>query len=473
MDKVKEKKVSVGMAVVAMIVLALVLIGGFIVLQISTHVVFLLAILAMGVIALLSGFTKEDLQEFFVDGCKGAVLVALILMTVGTVIGSWIVSGIVPTIIYYGLEILSPKVFLVFGFFICCIITFFVGSSYSAIATLGVAFMGIGLGMNINPGLTAGMVVSGAIFGDKMSPFSDTTNLAPAVAGTDIFKHINSMLYTTVPATILTAVIYTVIGFNISENSMDASIIEDINSTLKANFNINPLLLIVPLFTVVLAILKMPPLIALLLGAVAGTIAAFIFQTDHYDYQVILNALGNGFSMESGNADVDRLLNRGGIMGMMSTSSLALLALGLGEMLQRMGVLSVVLKKMEVFIRSSRSLVLTTLGTCLITTILTASQYIAILLPGQLMKEAYTKHGVSKRVLSRTLEDGGTIFTFLIPWSTTGIFVSGVLNVPVLDYAPYAFLAILCPLIAIFYACTGIAIFKDKGESEEVSAHHL
>lgn len=398
MDKVKEKKVSVGMAVVAMIVLALVLIGGFIVLQISTHVVFLLAILAMGIIALLSGFTKEDLQEFFVDGCKGAVLVALILMTVGTVIGSWIVSGIVPTIIYYGLEIFSPKVFLVFGFFICCIITFFVGSSYSAIATLGVAFMGIGLGMNINPGLTAGMVVSGAIFGDKMSPFSDTTNLAPAVAGTDIFKHINSMLYTTVPATLLTAVIYTVIGFNISENSMDASVIEGINSTLKENFNINPLLLIVPLFTIILALLKMPPLIALLLGAVAGTVAAFIFQTEHYDYQVILNALGNGFSMESGNADVDRLLNRGGIMGMMSTSFLALLALGLGEMLQRMGVLSVVLKKMEVFIRSSRSLVLTTLGTCLITTILTASQYIAILLPGQLMKEAYTKHKVSKPV---------------------------------------------------------------------------
>lgn len=254
---------------------------------------------------------------------------------------------------------------------------------------------------------------------------------------------------------------------------MDASVIEGINSTLKENFNINPLLLIVPLFTIILALLKMPPLIALLLGAVAGTVAAFIFQTEHYDYQVILNALGNGFSMESGNADVDRLLNRGGIMGMMSTSSLALLALGLGEMLQRMGVLSVVLKKMEVFIRSSRSLVLTTLGTCLITTILTASQYIAILLPGQLMKEAYTKHKVSKRVLSRTLKDGGTIFTFLIPWSTTGIFVSGVLNVPVLDYAPYAFLAILCPLIAVFYACTGIAIFKDEGEGEEASAHHL
>ena len=211
--------------------------------------------------------------------------------------------------------------------------------------------------------------------------------------------------------------------------------------------------------------MKMPPLMALLMGAIAGTVAAFIFQTDHYNYQVILNALGDGFSIESGNADVDRLLNRGGIMGMMSTVSLALLALGLGEMLQRMGILSAVLSKMEVFIKSPRSLVLTTLATCLVTTLLTASQYIAILLPGQVMKNAYTRLGVQKRVLSRTLEDGGTIFTFLVPWSTTGIFVSGVLDVEVMDYFPYAFLAIICPCIAIFYAITGIAIFKeDKTE---------
>lgn len=231
---------------------------------------------------------------------------------------------------------------------------------------------------------------------------------------------------------------------------------------MEENFNINPLLLIVPLLTIILAVMKMPPLIALLLGAAAGIVAAFIFQGEHYTYQTILNSLGSGFSMESGNADVDRLLNRGGILGMMSTSSLALLALGLGEMLQRMGVLSVVLSKMEVLIKSPRSLVITTLGTCLLTTVLTASQYIAILLPGQVMKDAYTKLGVQKRVLSRTLEDGGTIFTFLIPWSTTGIYVSGVLGVAVTAYAPYAFLAILCPLIAVFYALTGIAIFKES-----------
>ena len=422
----------------------------------------MLAIVAIGIIALFCGFTKGEVESFFLEGCKSAVLVVLILMTVGTVIGSWIVSGIVPTIIYYGLEILSPKVFLVVGFFICCVISFFVGSSYSAIATLGVAFMGIGLGLNIHPGLTAGMVVSGAIFGDKMSPFSDTTNLSPAVAGTDIFRHINSMLYTTVPATVIAAALYTVIGFSHDSGSIDMTIINDINRTLKENFHINPLLLIVPLFTIVLAVMKMPPLIALLRGAIAGTAAAFIFQSDHYSYQVILDALGNGFSIDSGNVDVDKLLNRGGILGMMSTSSLALLALGLGEMLQRMGVLSAVLSKMEIFIKSPRSLVLTTLVTCLITTLLTASQYIAILLPGQVMKDAYTRLGVQKRVLSRTLEDGGTIFTFLVPWSTTGIFVSGVLGVEVLEYLPYAFLAIICPCIAVFYAITGIAIFKEE-----------
>lgn len=468
MDNSNEKKVSLFTAFLCMALLALILIGGFAIFKLANHVVFLIAIVVMSIVALISGFKLEEIQDFFIDGCKNALLVALILMTVGTVVGAWIVSGIVPTIIYYGLHILSPSIFLVTGFFICCIISFFVGSSYSAIATLGVAFMGIGMGLNINPGITAGMVVSGSIFGDKMSPFSDTTNLAPAVSGTDIFSHINSMLYTTVPATVITAVLYTVIGFRISGNSLDMAAIENINNTLGSNFNIHPALLIVPLFTIVLAIKKVPPLISLLLGAILGIAAAFLLQSGHYDYKVILNSLGNGFKIDTGVAEVDRLLNRGGILGMMSTSSLALLALGLGEILQRMGVLSVVLSKMDIFIRSSRSLVLTTLATCLVTTCLTASQYIAILLPGQVMKDAYTRLKIDKKVLSRTLEDGGTIFTFIIPWSTTGIYVSGVLGVEVAQYVPYAFLAIVCPLIAAFYAITGIAIFKEKEIKSEV-----
>lgn len=462
MEERTEKRVSLKVALICMLLLALVLIGGFAVFKISTHVVFLLAILLVGIVGLCSGFKVNEIETYFVDGGKNAVLVALILMTVGTVVGSWIVSGIVPTIIYYGLDMLSPSVFLVTGFFMECIISFFVGSSYSAIATLGVAFMGIGLGLGIDPGLTAGMVVSGAIFGDKMSPFSDTTNLAPAVAGTTIFRHINSMLYTTVPATIVTAILFGVIGMSSVSGELDTTAIQNINNALRANFNINPVLLIVPMFTIIIAIKKVPPLIALLLGALAGTAAAFLFQGGFYDFKTIMNALGTGFTIDSGVAEVDKLLNRGGMMGMMGTSSLALLALGLGEMLQRMGVLAVVLEKMDRFVRTPRSLVITTLATCLLTICLTASQYIAILLPGQVMKNAYTRLGIEKRVLSRTLEDGGTIFAFLIPWSTTGIYVTGVLGVPVSEYVPYTFIAFLCPLMAIFYAMTGIAIFKEK-----------
>lgn len=461
-----QKSVNMGLALISMIILAFILIGGFAIFKLGNHVVFLLAIVSMTIVALFGGFTLTEIQEFFVDGCRNAILVALILMVVGTVVGSWIVSGIVPTIIYYGLKMLTPSSFLVTGFLVCCIVSFFVGSSYSAIATLGVAFMGIGLGLGINPGLTAGMVVSGSIFGDKMSPFSDTTNLAPAVAGTDIFSHIKSMLYTTVPSLIITTILYWIMGSRQSVSQVNLETVESINNALISNFNINPILLIVPLITIVLAIKKVPPLISLLSGALAGVIAAFIFQTGFYDYKTILNSLGTGFSIETGMAEVDRLLNRGGIMGMMSTVSLAFLALGLGEILQKMGVLSVILNKMDRFIRTPRSLVITTLVTCLITIMLTASQYLAILLPGQVMKNAYTRLKIDKKVLSRTLEDGGTIFAFLIPWSTTGIYVSGVLNIDVIEYIPYAYLAILCPLFALLYAITGFAIFKEEENVE-------
>lgn len=465
MENGKEKQVSLKVALICMLLLALILVSGFAVFKISTHVVFLLAVLVVGLVGLCSGFQLNEIETFFVEGGKNAVLVALILMTVGAVVGSWIVSGIVPTIIYYGLEMLNPSVFLVLGFLMVCVIAFFVGSSYSAIATLGVAFMGIGMGLGINPGITAGMVVSGAIFGDKMSPFSDTTNLSPAVAGTDLFSHINSMLYTTIPAMVVTAVLYGIIGLKGVGGQMDTTVIDSINGALRANFNINPVLLIVPLFTIVIAIKKVPPLIALLLGALAGIVAALLLQTGFYDFKTILNSMGTGFSIDSGVEQVNKLLNRGGILGMMSTSSLALLALGLGEMLQRMGVLSVVLQKLDRFVRTSRSLVLTTLAACLLTTCITASQYIAILLPGQVMKDAYTRLGIQKRVLSRTLEDGGTIFAFIIPWSTTGIYVTGVLGVEVVQYMPYTFMAFLCPLMAIFYAMTGIAIFKENKEN--------
>jgi len=456
------KQVSFSMALLCVTLLALIFVGGFAVLKISTQVVFLIAVIASGIIGIVSGFSLQDVEGFFLDGCKSVILAAMILMAVGAVIGSWIVSGIVPTIIFYGLSILTPTTFLIAGFAICCIISFFTGSSYSAISTLGVAFMGIGIGLNINPGITAGMVVSGSVFGDKLSPFSDSTNLAAAVSDCNVFDHVRSMLFTTIPSVIISAVLYSFISMRYRGAELDMTVINNIKGVLDANFNINPILLVVPIFTIFLAIKKVPPLVALILSAMLGTFAAFIFQGSHYEFKTIVNALGSGFNINTDIAEINKLLNRGGMLSMMGATALAFLAVGLGEILQRIGVLEVALNNMNKLIHSQCTLILFTLLTSLIVTILCASQYISIILTGQLMKNAYTEFGVKKTVLSRTLEDGGTIFCYLIPWSTSGVYITGVLGIEVMAYAPYAFFCILCPIVASIYAFTGFAIFKEK-----------
>lgn len=467
---VKDKEISFGLALLCMIALAVIFIGGFGIFKISTQVVFLLSVVAAAIVGLVSGFSIQEIDGFFLDGCKSVILAAMILMAVGAVIGSWIVSGIVPTIIYYGLSILTPATFLVASFIICCILSFFTGSSYSAISTLGVAFMGIGIGLNINPGITAGMIVSGSVFGDKLSPFSDSTNLAAAVSDANVFDHVRSMLFTTIPAMIISAILYFVISMKYSTADLDMTVINNIKEVLSLNFNINPLLLIVPVFTIVLAVKKVPPIIALISSALLGTIAAFIFQSGIYNFKTILNALGTGFSINTEIAEINKLLTRGGMLGMMGATALAFLAVGLGEILQRIGVLNVVLLKMNKIIHSNAALVITTLVMSLIITILCASQYIAIILTGQIMKNAYKEFNVGRTVLSRTLEDGGTIFAYLVPWSTTGVFITGVLGIEVFAYAPYAFFCILCPIISTIYAITGFAIFKEKYDAEVIES---
>ena len=462
----KDKEVSFGLALLCMLALAAIFIGGFGIFKISTQVVFLLSVVAAAIIGIISGFGIEDINGFFLDGCKSVILAAMILMAVGAVIGSWIVSGIVPTIIYYGLSILTPATFLVASFIICCILSFFTGSSYSAISTLGVAFMGIGMGLNINPGITAGMIVSGSVFGDKLSPFSDSTNLAAAVSDANVFDHVKSMLYTTIPAMLISAVLYFFISMKYSAAALDMTVITNIKETLSANFNINPLLLIVPILTIVLAVKKVPPVVALISSALLGIIAAFIFQSGYYDFKTILNALGTGFTIKTDIPEINKLLTRGGMLGMMGATALAFLAVGLGEILQRIGVLNVVLSKMNKIIHSKAAVVISTLVISLIVTVLCASQYIAIILTGQIMKNSFKDYKISRTVLSRTLEDGGTIFAYLVPWSTTGVFITGVLGIEVFAYAPYAFFCILCPIIATIYAITGFAIFKEKDDAE-------
>ncbi len=463
MSKEKEsKRMGFPMAIFTLIVMVAIMAVGLAVLKLTTVTVFALVLVAMAIIAMCIGFSMNEVQEIILDGCKKAILVILILMSVGMVVGSWIVSGVVPSIIYYGLKILSPSYFLLVGFIICCIVSFFTGSSYTAAGTLGVAFMGIGYGIGINPGLTAGMVISGAIFGDKMSPFSDTTNLAPAVSGTDIFLHIKSMLFTTVPATIISAILYFVLGFQYSASNVDLGNVTAISEGITSTFNVSPFLLLIPILTIVLAVRKVPSFLALLAGTIAGIVVAFIAQPQ-FDIATVFNSMATGFKFEFANEVVAKLFNRGGISSMMTTVSLALLCLSFGELLQRMGVLNAILSKLEALVRKPGPLVITTLFTCLLTVVLTASQYVAILLPGEIFKDSYDKADVAPYVLSRTLEDGGTIFSFLVPWSMAAIYVSGVLGVPTLSSLPYSFLPLLCPVMAIIYGLTGFAIFKKDG----------
>jgi NhaC family Na+:H+ antiporter len=455
------KKIGLAAAIISLAVLSLIFCGGFTFLKFNTQAIFFVGAIATGVVALLHGYSLKDVEDYFLDGCRGAVMPAMILMVVGAVIGSWIVSGIVPTIIYYGLGFLTPSTFLVAGFAMCCLISFFTGSSYTAISTIGIALLGIGMGLEVNPAITAGMIISGSLFGDKMSPFSDSTNMAAAAAGTDVFDHVYSMLWTTIPAVIISAILYFIIGLKHAGNVMDMTAIDNIRNTIAANFNITPIVLIIPILTIFMTIKKVPPIMALTISAIAGIVFAFIFQPQ-FTFKTIMDSLGSGFSINTEIADVNKLLSRGGMMNMMGAVCLTFLVLGMGQILQRIGVMDAVLGKLAAAVNTPRALVITTLGACLLTTMVCASQYVAIVLPGQVMQPAYTRLGVKKRVLSRTLEDGGTIFCFLLPWTTSGVYVPGVLGVPVLSYAPYAFFCLACPILCVVYAITGFAIFKEE-----------
>ena len=463
--KKEFKKVGLGGALIVFLIVAAVMAVGLAIIKLNTMVTFLLALIAVCICAVVMGMSLEDLQETVLDGCRKCALVIMIMISVGMVVGSWMISGIVPSIIYYGLKLFTPASFLAVGFVICCIVSFFTGSSYAALGTMGVAFMAIGYGMGINPALVAGMSVSGAVFGDKMSPFSDTTNMAPAAAGTDVFKHIKSMLWTVVPAFVISLILYFIMGMRYSEATADSvQSIQEIMDVLKGTFTISPLLILVPVITVVLVALKVPAMIALIIGAILGVIVGLIAQPQ-YSFVELVTAMASGYKGEFDNASVAKLLNRGGISSMLSTVVYCIFALELGEVMMKMGVLNAILGKIKGFIERPANLILATLLTCLATVLLTTSQYMAILLPGEVFTDSFKKAKVAPWVLSRTLEDGGTIFAFLVPWSAAAIYTYGVLNVSALEYLPYAFLALLCPIFAVIWAYTGIGVQDLDGKS--------
>ena len=460
-----RKTVSFPVAVFTLIAVAAAMSIGLAILKLNTMVTFILTFLLVCFIAFCVGTKLNDLEGMILAGFNKTGQCCMIFIAVGMVVGSWIISGIVPSIIYYGLKLFTPSSFLALGFVVSCIVSFFTGSSYAALGTMGVAYMAIGYGMNINPALVAGMSISGAVFGDKMSPFSDTTNMAPAAAGTDIYKHIKSMLWTIIPAFLISLVLYFVLGLRYNTSSADAmKDLQAIMDTLQASFTISPLLLIVPVLTILLVIKKVPATIALLVGAVMGVIVAFIAQPQ-FTYVQVLTSMASGFSGEFEVAAVGKLLNRGGISAMTSTIIYTIFAIELGEIMYQLGVLTVLLDKIRDRLEKPCNLIIATLLSCLATVMLTTSQYMAILLPGEVFQDSFRKAKVAPYVLSRTLEDGGTLFAFLVPWSAAAIYSSGVLGISAIEYLPFAFLPILCPLTAVVCAITGFGVYDTEGNS--------
>lgn len=429
------------------------------------HVAMLIAAVAAGIVAVMSGFTWEELQEGIGDTIKAAVPAILILLAIGVIIGIWLLGGIVPTMIYYGLKILSPSIFLVASCLICAVIATATGSSWSTVGTIGVALMGIGSGLSVPAGMTAGAIISGAYFGDKMSPLSDTTNLAPAMAGTDIFTHIRHMIYTTGPSFIIALIIYGVLGFQFTGNNFDTGLVLKYTSTLDSMFYISPLMLIPPVLVIVMVIKKVPALPGLLAVAVLGGVFAVVFQGSAP--KELISSAFSGFSIETGVAEVDKLLNRGGMTSMMEIICLILISLSFAGIVEKSGMVRIVIEKALKNTKKDSTVISVTLLSTIFTNFATGVQYVAIIIPGRMFKDIYRERGLHPKNLSRALEDTGTLCAPFVPWGTDAAFLSGVLGVTTGIYAPFCFLNFINPIISLICAQTGWTIEKISPQQDE------
>lgn len=434
-------------------------------------------LLAMGIaiiIGLKNGYQWAGIEKSIVKGISISLGALLILLTVGALIGTWLLSGTVPTMIYYGLQLINPSWFYAACCIVCGIVAMSIGSSWTTAATVGVAFIGISNGFDMSTAVTAGAVISGAYFGDKLSPLSETTNLAPAVAGSELFDHIRYMLWTTVPSITITLILFLIIGFNHSSSHIEnTGSIETLTSTLEATYDISIVNLVPLLILLILAFKKMPAFPAVAIGAIIGAIWSAIFQQDLIltmakegmsnstaYITVIWTAFFDGIVVNTGNLEIDKLLSRGGMSSMLNTIWLVMCALSFGSVLEHLGMLK---KFVETILRTAKSigsLITSTIMTCIGTNLITADQYMAIVMPGRMFKEEYQRRGLHPTVLSRTLEDSGTITSPLIPWNTCGAFMFGALALTSYDYIFYCFFNLINPIIAIMYAYTGFKIKK-------------
>ncbi|MFO7866050.1 MAG: Na+/H+ antiporter NhaC [Candidatus Aminicenantes bacterium] len=461
----KPREAGLGLALIPVVFLVAALFVTIVLLEQPPHIPLILAAGVAAALAVYLKYSWKYIQDGMVHGITLAMGAILILMVVGIMIGTWISGGIVPAMIYYGLQALSPGIFLGATMIICSIISLGTGSSWSTAGTVGVALIGVGQGLGVPVAMVAGAIISGAYFGDKMSPLSDTTNLAPAVAGTDLFSHIRHMLYTAVPAYIIALIVFGFLGARFSGGVLESQNIDVMLSTINTEFFIHPVLLLPPVLVIVMVVLKVPPLPALLGGAGIGGIFAMIFQSRSLG--AVIESAQIGYVSKSGVIMVDDLLTRGGLMSMMETVALIICALSFGGIMERTGMLKVLAAALLKRVRRTGSLVATTIFSCMGMNVIAADQYIAIVVPGRMFKSAYDAKKLHPKNLSRALESSGTMTSPLIPWNSCGAFMWATLGVNPLIYLPYAFFNLFVPVISLFYGYTGITMDKTEDPGKE------
>ena len=434
-----------------------------------------------GVIGLFLGFSVKDIEDAMVQGILLALKACLILLAVGSLIGSWMLAGTAPTVIYFGLNILDPSWFYPATLVICALVALSIGSSWTTAGTIGLALVGVAQIMDMSLPITAGAVISGAYFGDKMSPLSDTTNLSPAMVGVDLFVHIRHMAWTTGPSFLIAFVLFFIIGWNGEAKQVSSDTIDSALALLDANYFIGWPTLIPLVILLTLAMRKVSALTTIAVGAVAGCVVALIWQPALVQSfggvpgkfegvaaaaRALFMALANGFSIETGSESLDALLSRGGVVSMLNTVWLVFSAMCFGGVMEYTGLLKRIVNALLKGVKGTASLITTTVLTCIGMNVIAADQFIAIVLPGRMYRAEFKRRGLAPQNLSRTLEDAGTMTSALIPWNTCGAFMAATLGVPTLAYAPYAFVNLLNPVIAIIYGITNFRIVPIEEEDE-------
>ena len=456
------RKANLGESLFSLAFLILCLSLGIIVFGADPHIPMFIGTFGCVFIAFKLGHSWSDIESFMMKGIQKVIPSLIILIVIGILIGMWIDAGVVPAMIYYGLKVLKPSIFYLATVIICSITSVATGSSWGTVGTMGVALMGIALGLDMSLPITAGAIVSGAYFGDKMSPLSDTTNLAPAMAGCDVMTGIRFMIFPTSISYGITLIIFFVLGLGHARTGADMSSVTAISNSLIENFNISPIHFLPVIIVLVAVAMKVPAVPGITLGIISGAIIG-LFTQDHCTAGTLLSCGMNGYVCETGFATLDNLLSTGGLMGMMYSCSMAIIAMMFGGIMEETGQLQAVANFITRKIRKPAGLVTATMVSSVIANVLMADQYISLIVPGRMYASKYKDMKVHPVCLANAIASSGAVTSVLVPWNTCGLYVSSILGISVMKFLPYAFFNYLTPIVVIILAYLKVTVTNESG----------